>query len=442
MSSPATIAAIATPPGRGGVGVVRLSGGEALSIALRLCARKEAPAPRRATLAWARDADGAPLDQGLLLYFPAPASFTGEEVVEFQGHGSPMALRAVLDRCLALGAAPAAPGEFSRRAVENGRMDLSCAEGIIACIDAVTTRAAKVAQRHLSGEFGRLIDSRMQDLLGIVAHAEACLDFPEEEIPPLFLKGLRQRLRQELVGPLRHMLRGADFGERLFQGATVAIVGAPNVGKSSLLNRLSGRDRAIVSARPGTTRDVLEVDFEVHGIPVRLLDTAGLRDSEDVIEQEGVARARRQAEMADLVLFVADASREETWQVELSSVDLRLMNKMDAMPADRSVPAGFLPLSARTGEGIEALLAAMARHLGEDAFSEETPLIIRARHRDAITRAIEAIEAADALLCAEDTLELATMQLRTAHAALAEITGHGDVEDILDRVFSEFCIGK
>ncbi len=438
-----TIAAIATAAGRGGIGVIRLSGPDSLNIAMRLCQRHEAPPVRHATLVKAFDEADSVLDEGLLLWFPAPASFTGEDVVEFQGHGSQVILQAILQRCFALGAQPAKAGEFSRRAVSNGRMDLSQAEGIIACIDAATERAARQAQRHLSGEFGRMIQQYMQQLLGVIAHVEACLDFPEEDIPELFLDELRQQIEQTLLIPLEAMLQRAGFGERLFQGATVAIIGAPNVGKSSLLNALGGRERAIVSDQAGTTRDVLELDFEVHGIPVRLLDTAGIRETDDVIEQAGVARARAQAATADVCLFVADATQPASWTMaEVETADIRLMNKIDLMPDDWRIPAGFLGISVSRGYGLDGLLQIMAQHLGDELESEETLLITRARHRDAIERTLQALRQALPLMQDEASLDLSTLQLRRAHAALAEIVGFGNIDDILDRVFSEFCIGK
>jgi len=447
IDSPAastTIAAIATAAGRGGIGIIRLSGMQAMPIAMTLAGQNSEFIPRMAQLCRWFDQQHNVLDEGIVLYFSAPASYTGEDVIELQGHGSPVLLQALLQRCFSLGAVPAAAGEFTRRAVLHGRMDISQAEGVIACIDAATERAARQAQRHLAGDFGQVIAQRMEALLAITAHAEACLDFPEDEIPPLFIEQLKQRIDSTLLTPLSTMLRAADFGERLFNGATAVIVGAPNVGKSSLLNALSGRDRAIVSAQAGTTRDVLEVDFEVHGIPVRLLDTAGLRSSDDAIEQEGIARAHAQVAMADVVVFVADAIAVDTWHCadNLSSVDLYVMNKVDAVSDECVYPEQFLLVSVHQHQGIDALITAIASHLGDDLAGDEAPLITRARHRDAITRAQQALQEANALLIDELTLDLATLQLRRAHAALAEIVGMGDVEHILDRVFAEFCVGK
>ncbi|MDQ6957178.1 MAG: tRNA uridine-5-carboxymethylaminomethyl(34) synthesis GTPase MnmE, partial [Mariprofundaceae bacterium] len=319
-----TIAAIATPMGRGGIGIIRLSGSQALPVAKSL-SHKEVFKPRYPQLCMWKDTDDEVIDSGLVLYFPGPASYTGEDVVELQGHGSPVLLHALLRRCIDLGCVPAEPGEFTRRAVENGCMDLSQAEAVVACIDAATERAGKQAQKHLAGMFGQKIESLMHALTGIVAHVEACLDFPEEEIPELFLSQLCDQLKRDLSVPMQSLLASASFGERLFSGASIAIVGAPNVGKSSLLNLLSGRERAIVSDIAGTTRDVLEVDFEIHGIPVRLIDTAGMRESTDTIEQEGVRRAKEAADVADVVVFLAAADEEGTWRFD-GTYDIAVFN--------------------------------------------------------------------------------------------------------------------
>ena len=437
--SATTIAAIATPPGRGGVGVIRLSGPSALPIAQGLTGLS-AFSPRHAHLTAWYDADGTIIDRGITLYFPAPHSYTGEDAVELQAHGSPLLLRVLLERVFALGAVPAQPGEFTKRAVVSGKMDLSQAEAVAACIDAATLRAARQAQRHLEGEFGRRIEALMHELTGLVANVEACLDFPEEDIPEPLYATLRERAETLLLKPMLAMLDTARFGERLFEGAHVAIVGAPNVGKSSLLNRLAGYERAIVSEVAGTTRDVVEIDFEVHGIPVRLLDTAGIHVTDDAIEQEGVRRAHAAAGRADAVILVADALRPETWASSVEA-DIRVMNKSDAAP-DVAIPDGFLPVSARTGVGIEAFQRDLARLLGDADFSGESLLVTRERHRIAIANAAAAVRSGLAMLADEEKLDLVALEWRRAWASMGEILGLGDIDHILDRVFSDFCIGK
>lgn len=433
-----TIAAIATPAGRGGVGVIRISGACATSIAETL-SNRTLPKPREAQLCQWLDWDGTVMDSGVLLYFEAPHSYTGEDVVEIQAHGSPVLLHALLQRIFDLGARVAEPGEFTRRAVENGKMDLSQAEAVIACIDASTLRAAKLAQRHLHGEFGAKVQSLMHDLTGAVAHVEACLDFPEEEIPALLFNQIREELVVEVVQPIRLWLEAAPLGERLFDGATVAIIGAPNVGKSSLLNRLTGRDRAIVSDIPGTTRDVLEIDFEVKGIPVRLADTAGMRKSEDLIEQEGIRRAEMAAGDADLVLFVADAARPETWHVE-HHVDIKLMNKTDLTQEEYA--DDFYPVSAKHNVGMDAVMERLAELLSVVDAGEEDLMVTRSRHRQALEASLAHVEQGLEMLGSEEKLDLVALEWRRGWTSLGEILGIGDVEFILDRVFSEFCVGK
>nr|WP_157821358.1 tRNA uridine-5-carboxymethylaminomethyl(34) synthesis GTPase MnmE [Mariprofundus ferrinatatus] len=434
-----TIAAIATPPGRGGVGVIRISGAEALTMLKQLCCSDRTLQPRMATLTSWLDAGGDILDQGLSLYFPAPYSYTGEHTVELQGHGGPVILRALLDRLYQLGCKPAEPGEFTRRAVENGKMDLAQAEAVAACIDAATIRAGKQAQRQLQGAFGQHIELLMQQLTSLVAHVEASLDFPEEEIPALYFDQLAEKMQQQLIMPIRAMLDSAPLGERLFDGATVAIIGAPNVGKSSLLNALAGRERAIVSDIPGTTRDVLEVDFEIHGIPVRLADTAGLRISDDLIEQEGVRRAELTAAHADATLFIADASRPETWDCAIDA-DIFMMNKMDL--AHSNIPERFIAASVADGVGVEEVKDALATTLGDIEIADESMMVTRERHRQNLLEALSCVEAGMHTLHSEEKLEITAMQWRHAWSALGGILGIGDVEHILDRVFSEFCIGK
>ena len=435
-----TIAAIATPPGRGGIGIIRISGPRALALASEITELQGEWRPRFAHFAKWHDEQGHTIDAGLVLFFPAPRSFTGEDVIELHGHGNPLIQQVLIDRLIELGASAAAPGEFCRRAVENGKMDLSQAEAVAATVEAATLRASHQAQRHLSGEFGQAVDALMNSLTSMLAHVEACIDFPDEDIPSLLFDDMCKQAN-EMLNRIDVLLATADFGERLFSGANVAIVGAPNVGKSSLLNTLSGRSRAIVSETAGTTRDTLEVDFDIHGVPMRLVDTAGLRASSDVVEQEGIRRAEQAAGIADLVLFVADATRSDTWSEPGKRANtIRVMNKVDiADPSD--IPAGFLPVSAKTGAGFEQLNASLAKRLGElDAF-EETLMITSSRHREAMSEARRHLEHGASLLH-QAHLELVAAEWRLAWRAMGGILGLGDVEEILDRIFSEFCIGK
>ncbi len=421
------------------MGIIRISGPNALGILQGICCSDQEFSPRTATLSRWLDSDGDTLDQGLSLYFPAPNSYTGEDTVELQGHGGPVLLRALLERLYQLGCKPAKPGEFTRRAVENGRLDLAQAEAVAACIDAATIRAGKQAQRQLQGAFGQHVETLMQRLTSLVAHVEASLDFPEEEVPALYFDQLAEKMQQQLIAPIRKMLDSAPLGERLFDGATVAIIGAPNVGKSSMLNALAGRDRAIVSDIPGTTRDVLEVDFEVHGIPVRLADTAGLRISDDVIEQEGVRRAEQAAAHADATLFVADASRPESWECQ-AGADISIMNKVDLEHS--GYPDHFIPISITDGTGLEQLKEQLATMLGDIDIADESIMVTQERHRQCLTEALSYIETGMQTLHDEGQLEITAAQWRYAWSSLGKILGIGDVEHILDQVFSEFCIGK
>jgi len=391
-----------------------------------------------ATLSRWLDADGDILDEGLVLYFPAPHSYTGEDTVELQGHGSPVLLRALLSRLYALGCQAAEPGEFTRRAVENGKIDLSQAEAVGACIDAATVRAGKQALRQLQGSFGRHIDHLMQQLTACVAQVEASLDFPEEDIPDLHFEQLGKKMQSDILNPIERLLQTSVLGERLFDGAVVAIIGAPNVGKSSLLNALAGHDRAIVSHIPGTTRDVLEIDFEVHGIPVRLADTAGLRVSDDLIEQEGVRRAELLAKQADLIIFVADATRPDTWESSLHA-DIRLMNKTDLASA---CPDHFIPVSIKQHVGLDDFSDLMATQLGDMAVADEGLMVTRERHKKLLMEATDHLHRGQAMLRHQDQLELTAMEWRSAWSLLGRILGIGDIELILDHIFSEFCIGK
>ncbi len=423
------------------MGVIRISGPNAHIISQRLCRRQQSWVARHAQCVRFLDADGTTLDEGLVLYFKAPKSYTGEDVIELQAHGSPILLNALLQRILMLGTRLADPGEFTRRAVENGKMNLEQAEAVAACIDAATLRAARQAERHLQGEFGRQITSLMDKVTSLLAHVEACMDFPEDEIPPLFFGQLYDKMTHEVLAPIDKSLATAVFGERLFQGVTVAIAGAPNVGKSSLMNHLCGRQRAIVSDIPGTTRDTLEVDFEVYGIPVRLVDTAGVRNSDDAVEKEGVRRAIDAANMADVTIFVADTSQRATWKAE-GRADIRVMNKCDLMDDESAIPEDFILVSARSGAGMEALIKHLAQHLGAVPTGEEGLLITRKRHRQLLIRARKHLLHGCSLLDGAPQLDLVAFEWRQLWSSLGEILGVGDMDLILDRIFSEFCIGK
>jgi tRNA modification GTPase len=357
-----------------------------------------------------------------------------------QAHGSPVLLRAMMERVMVLGCRPAQPGEFTRRAVENGKMNLSQAEAVAACIEASTLRAARQAQRHLQGEFGQKVNDIMQALTGIIAHVEACLDFPEEEVPEFFFEQIREQLNERVLAPVRDMLKHAYFGERLFDGAMIAIVGAPNVGKSSLLNALAGRDRAIVSDIAGTTRDVLEVHFEVNGIPLCLQDTAGLRESDDALEREGVNRTRKVIEQADVVVFVADATRHETWDSG-QHAHINLMNKTD-LADPGMIPPHFLAVSAVKGGGLDVFIQRLVELLEALPREQEGILVTCRRHEHCLRQAGACLEQGLQLASRPDRLELVSLEWRRAWSALGEILGVGDVEHILDRIFAEFCIGK
>lgn len=439
-----TIAAIATAPGRGGIGVVRVSGRNLLSFADALCG--VAPEPRRARFTRFLAGDGAALDEGLLLYFPAPHSFTGEDVLELQGHGGPVVMRMLLSRCVELGARMAEPGEFSRRAFLNGRMDLAQAEAVADLIEASTEQAARSAVRSLGGEFSRRIGILRDELIDLRMLVEATLDFPEEEID--FLERARAFERLDSIAEhLQGVLRTARQGALLRDGLRVVLAGPPNVGKSSLLNALAGDERAIVTDIAGTTRDVLRETIQIEGVPLHIIDTAGLRETEDPVERIGVARSWREIANADVVVLLTDNdgesdSNEADSRIPASVPRVRVVNKIDlaGQPPRRDV-VGSLPtiwLSARSGQGVdlfrsELLSVAGWQSSGEDVF------IARERHLDALRRAAEHVDTASQQAA---VLELFAEELRLAHEALGEITGEFTPDDLLGVIFSRFCIGK
>ena len=438
-----TIVAIATAAGAGGVGIVRLSGPRARPIAETIGGR--ALAPRSATYARFTDADGAVIDDGIALHFRAPASFTGEDVVELQAHGSPVLLRQLVARCIVLGARQAAAGEFSQRAFLNGKLDLAQAEAIADLIAAGDERAARAARRSLDGVFSRRVEALMAQVLAIRVHVEAAIDFADESLDTLGGTALRERL-QAATGALGELRRDAERGRTLRDGLHVVLVGPPNAGKSSLLNALAGSDRAIVTDIPGTTRDLLQEAIRIDGVELTLVDTAGLRLAGDAIEAEGIRRARAELGRADLALVVLDARDPETGRVavadEVASVPRRLWlhNKADLLEVTADLGEDALAVSAQTGQGLDALhqrLLALsgAGEAGEGAFSA------RARHVQALAEATRQLEVAAAEL-RHERLELAAEALAQAHDALGGIGGRVGADALLGHIFAAFCIGK
>jgi len=442
-----TIAAIASAPGRGGVGIVRISGPDAASIAT--CIAGELPHARHAALREFRDADGATIDSGLVLHFPAPHSFTGEHVVELQAHGSPVALDLLVRTACAFGARPARAGEFSERAFLNGRLDLAQAEAIADLIEASTAEAARAAQRSLEGELSKRVHAVAEQLIELRMYVEGALDFSDEDVDWFSDQALAERL-QRAQHDLAQLLRDAEQGRRLRDGFVVALTGRPNVGKSTLLNRLAGAEVAIVTDIAGTTRDVLRENLNLRGLPVTVVDTAGLRDGGDAIEREGMRRARVALEHAELALFIVDArtgvgDEDRRLLDELPRTLPRLIvhNKIDlAPPACRPEPTGDeLHLSASTGVGVDALIDALHRRAGLQS-GDTHPFSARTRHVDALQRSAARLAAAADRLRRADMPELAAEELKTALAALGEITGEFSSEDLLGRIFASFCIGK
>ncbi|CAM5416510.1 MAG TPA: tRNA uridine-5-carboxymethylaminomethyl(34) synthesis GTPase MnmE [Thauera sp.] len=443
--APDTIAAVATAPGRGGIGVVRVSGSGLLGFAQALCGRQ--PQPRLAQFSRFVDGEGRPIDEGILLYFPAPASFTGEDVLELQGHGGPVVMQLLLERCLGLGARLAEPGEFTRRAFLNGKLDLAQAEGVADLIEASTAAAARSAVRSLSGRFSEEVHRIVDRLVDLRMLVEATLDFPEEEIE--FLERARAMPRLEGIrGELEALLDRAGQGALLRSGLNVVLVGAPNVGKSSLLNQLAGEERAIVTDIAGTTRDALRETIQIEGIPLHVIDTAGLRDTADTVERLGIERTWREIERADVIVRLVDASVSATGDDELAGrlpggvERITVVNKIDLVSAaaGREEQAGQVTVrvSARTGEGVDLLRAELLRVAGWHAHGEDV-VLARERHLQALRMALGHVCAAGEQLAA---LELFAEELRLAQERLGEITGEFGADDLLGEIFSRFCIGK
>jgi tRNA modification GTPase len=437
-----TIVAIATAPGEGGVGIIRLSGTQASGIAQQLC--QKTLTQRIATYTRFHDAEGEVLDDGIALYFQAPASFTGEDVVELQGHGSPVMLRTLVQRCIALGARAALPGEFSQRAFLNGKLDLTQAEAIADLIAASDEQAARAARRSLDGAFSKRVDVLMAQVLAIRIHVEAAIDFADEPIDTLGGQVLRQKL-DEAMRTLAQLHADAERGRKLRDGLHAVLVGPPNAGKSSLLNALAGTERAIVTDVAGTTRDVLQETIRIDGVELTLVDTAGLRDAGDAIEAEGIRRARGELGKADLALAVVDAREPQTGRDAVADAlqgvpeVVWIYNKVDLLPQPLPETPDGIAVSAHTGEGLERLHQRLFALAGGRASAGA--FTARIRHVHALQQAEEWLQHASTELTYE-RLELAAEALVRAHDALGEIGGHVSADALLGHIFSTFCIGK
>jgi tRNA modification GTPase len=438
------IAAIATPPGRGGIGVVRVSGGDLDALARGLIGQR--PPPRRAIYTRFLDAAGEAIDEGIALYFQGPQSFTGEDVLELQGHGGPAVMQALLERCLQLGARLATPGEFTLRAYLNGKLDLAQAESVADLIDASSAEAARSALHSLTGAFSRRIEALQQRLTALRMRVEASLDFPDEED---VLEVERDKVRSGLEAALDELggvLAAARQGALMREGVQVALIGQPNVGKSSLMNALAGQEIAIVTDIAGTTRDALREEIHLAGVGFQLVDTAGLRETSDTVEKMGIARTWAALEQAAIALLLVDSQHglgeaEQTIIGKLPGGIARITvhNKIDLSGETPRCEAGqAVWLSAKTGEGIDLLRAELLRLAGWQR-AGEGGFMARRRHLEALGRAQSSLQAAQALV---GRLELQAEELRLAQEALSEITGEFTPDALLGEIFSRFCIGK
>ncbi|WP_459616308.1 tRNA uridine-5-carboxymethylaminomethyl(34) synthesis GTPase MnmE [Bordetella sp. 2513F-2] len=450
MSPLAPIAAIATAPGRGGIGVVRVSGADLAPLAQRLFHKPLAP--RHAHFLPFTAADGEVLDEGIVLYFKGPHSYTGEDVLELQGHGGPAVLRRVLARCLEagrdLGIRLAEPGEFTRRAFLNDRMDLAQAEAVADLIDASSEAAARGAMASLSGEFSGRVNALSDRIVHLRMLVEATLDFPEEEID--FLEKYQARpLLDGLRSDLAALIAQARQGVILREGLHVVLAGRPNVGKSSLLNALAGDEIAIVTPIAGTTRDKVVQEIHIEGVPLHIVDTAGLRETDDTVESLGIARTWKEIERADLILHLQDATQPEdalddqiTARLPARTPVLKVFNKVDLLPAPFAGSPGRLGISARQGQGLDILRAELLRVAGWNP-GGESPWLARERHLHALQQAADHLALAAQHAAQDDrVLDLFAEELRLAHESLAGITGEFTSDDLLGEIFSSFCIGK
>lgn len=439
------IAAIATAPGRGGIGVVRISGRNLADTATSIMGAL--PSARNATYTSFFDNQGEVIDQGIALFFPAPHSYTGEDVLELQGHGGPAVLQLLLQRCLELGTRLALPGEFTQRAYLNNKLDLAQAESVADLIDATTSQAARSAMRSLRGDFSRVIHQLVSQLIDLRMLVEAMLDFPEEELETPDVTRRDSKLAS-IRGDLHKTLELAQQGSLLREGAHIALIGQPNVGKSSLLNCLSGEEVALVSEVPGTTRDVIRQSIQLSGVPLHIIDTAGLRDAEDAVELMGIARTRSTIQKADAILLMLDANlgmseddKKILAELPAGTPCLYIFNKIDLSQKSAHIETRegkeFIYLSAKTGTGIDLLREKLLNLIGwhQDA----GVFMARERHLRALLQAQKHLENASL----EDArAELFAEELRLAQDALNEITGEFSPDDLLGEIFSRFCIGK
>ena len=448
-----TIAAVATAPGRGGVGVIRISGKNLLPLAQQISGGKT-PKPRLALYTDFYDAENRAIDSGLMLYFAAPASFTGEDVIELQGHGGPVVMQMLLSRCLELGARLAEPGEFTKRAFLNNKLDLAQAESVADLIDASSQSAARMAVRSLKGAFSQHIHALVDELITLRMLVEATLDFPEEDIDFLEAADARGRLAG-LQGRLKTVLAQAQQGAVLREGMNVVLVGAPNVGKSSLLNALAGDDIAIVTDIAGTTRDTVREQITLDGIPVHITDTAGLRDTDDTVEKIGIERSGKALAEADVALILIDPAeglnqktRDILAALPPNLKKIEIHNKIDLAGTAPSLSDGLtlesgadtlIALSAKTGAGLDLLKQALLQQVGWQGESEGL-FLARRRHTHALETAQSELD--NAALCGNNQIELMAEHLRLAQAACSEITGEFTADDLLGVIFSRFCIGK
>jgi tRNA modification GTPase len=448
MSDTDTIAAIATPPGRGGVGIIRISGVDCQRIGGRILS--QLPPHRHAQYQPFHALDGSVIDEGIAIYFPGPHSFTGEDVLELQAHGGPVILDMLLSECLQAGARLARPGEFSERAYLNDKLDLAQAEAIADLIDASSEQAARAAVRSLQGEFSKRINDLLTELIELRMYIEAAIDFPEEEVDFLADQQLQQRM-QQLDQHLQALLQATQQGALLHEGMTVVIAGQPNAGKSSLLNALAGIDRAIVTHVPGTTRDVLHEHIQLNGLPVHIIDTAGLRQTDDEVEKIGIERAWTEIEKADRILLVIDdrdglTDEDKHIQQQLpTGPGLTVVrNKCDLSgkpPSIQTEPVTEICLSAKFQQGLDLLRQHLMDCVGYQA-SGEGEFIARRRHLHALQKTAAHVAESYKQLTQAKAGELAAEELRTAQQHLSTITGEFSSDDLLGKIFSSFCIGK